>query len=82
MMLSFITAISFAQDSATASGSSTQTTTTTTEHASTISTWAWILGGVILLSIIIALLSRNKGGEASRTDKVTYTKTTSRDTNA
>lgn len=81
MMLSLTKVISFAQDSAAASGSSTQTTTTTTEHASTVPAWVWIVGGVILLSIIIGLLSRKKGGEASRTDKVTYTKTTSTDTN-
>jgi beta-lactamase regulating signal transducer with metallopeptidase domain len=82
IMLNLTNAISFAQDSAASSGSSTQTTTTTTQHATTVPVWIWIVGGVILLSIIIALLSRNKGGEVAHTDKVTYTKTTSRDTNS
>ena len=82
IMLSLTTAISFAQDSAASSGSATRSVTTaTTEHPSTVPTWVWIVGGVILLSIIIALLSRNKGDVAGRTDRVTYTKTTSRDTN-
>lgn len=80
MMLSLTKAISFAQDSAASSRSNTQTTTTTTQHASSIPVWAWIVGGVILLSIIIALVGRNRADDVERTDKVTYTKTTSRDT--
>lgn len=79
ILLSLTKAISFAQDSVASSGSSTQTTTTTTQHATTVPVWVWIVGGVILLSIIIALLTRNRDGDAGRTDKVTYTKTISSD---
>ena len=82
MMLSLTRVISFAQDSVASSGSATRSTsTTTTEHANIVPAWVWIVGGVILLAIIIALLSRNRGDVTARTDKVTYTKTTSRDTN-
>jgi hypothetical protein len=70
----------FAQDSA-ASGSSSQTTTTTVEHASSVQPWVWVVGGVVLLLIIIALV-RGKGSPSSRTDKVTYTKTTSSEDNS
>jgi hypothetical protein len=82
IILCITTTHSFAQDSAASSGSATRTTTTTTQQATSIPTWVWVVGGIVVLSIIIGLLSRSKGGEASRTDKVTYTKTTSRDTSA
>jgi hypothetical protein len=76
IMLSLTTVISFAQDGAASSGGSAQTTTSTTSVATTIPMWAWVLGGVIVLAIIIGLLSR-KGRDIAHTDKVTYTKTTS-----
>lgn len=75
VMLTLNTAVVLAQDAS--SGSSTQsTTTTTTEHSFVVPMWAWIVGGLVLLLIIIALISKNKSGTA-HTDKVTYTKTTS-----
>lgn len=71
--------ISLAQDSAAGSSSST-ITTTTTQHSSTVPSWVWFVGGAILLGIIIAVARGNKTDANSQTDKVTYTKTTSRDT--
>jgi hypothetical protein len=71
IMLRLTKAISFTQDSAASAGSSTRTTTTTTQHATAIPGWVWIVGGV----------TRNRDGDAGRTDKVTYTKTTSSDSN-
>jgi hypothetical protein len=52
-----------AQDNSSSSSTTTHTVTTTTTWFVPI--WAWVLGGVVLLIIIIALVSR--GG---RTDKV------------
>ena len=82
IMLSLTRALAFAQDSAAASGSSSQTTTTTTtEHTSGIPQWAWIIGGIVLLLIIIALVRGKKSDGPSHTDKVTVTKTTSSEDN-
>ena len=76
MMLSFVSAFVYAQDS---SGSSSQTTTTTTANTTTVQPWVWVVGGVVLLLIIIALV--RGGGSKGRTDSVTYTKTTNSENN-
>jgi len=76
-MLGLTRLISIAQDNA-GSASSSKTVTTTTENSVAIPTWAWVVGGVVLLLIIIALASGKRSG-TSRTDKVTYTKTTDSD---
>jgi len=79
LTLSLIRIISFAQDSAAASGSNSQTTTSV-QHATTIQPWVWIVGGVVLLLlIIIALSAGNKNKKTVQTDRTTYTKTTTRD---
>ncbi len=77
ILICFYNALAFAQDSA---SSSSTTTTTTTQQTTTIQPWVWVVGGVVLLLIIIALIRGNSGG-ASHTDKVTYTKTTSKEDN-
>ncbi|MEO6488899.1 MAG: hypothetical protein ABIO04_03075 [Ferruginibacter sp.] len=64
-----VSTLSWAQDSA-VSSSTTSTSTTTTERTWYAEPWVWIVGGVILLLIIIAL---TRGG--GRTDRVTITKT-------
>ncbi len=78
VMLSLTQVWSFAQDSSGSSGSST-TTTTTTSQTTTVQPWVWVVGGIVLLIIIIALVRGNRGSNSpnGRTDKVTYTKTTS-----
>ncbi len=76
ILIFFCNAIAFAQDSAV---SSSTTTTTTTQQTTTIQPWMWVVGGIVLLLIIIALVRGNSG--ASHTDKVTYTKTTSKEDN-
>ena len=58
-----------AQDSAMAS-TSTSTTSTTTERTWFAEPWVWVVGGIILLVLIIAL---TRGG--GKTDRVTVTKT-------
>lgn len=68
--------ISFAQDSTV-----TATTTTNTAATSTETMWytnpiAWVIGGIVLLVLLIALF-RNK---STSSDQVTVTKTVSRDT--
>lgn len=77
MMLSLTTFISIAQDSV-ARSSTVKTVTTTTRHSVSIPNWAWVVGGIVLLIIIIALVSRKKPA-ASHTDKVIYTKKTIRE---
>ncbi len=70
-ILTLIQAVVFAQDSSTTS--STTTTSTSTQTA-TIQPWVWIVGGIVLLIIIIALL-RGRGSK----DKVVVTKETTRE---
>ena len=53
-LMLFLQGIAFAQDSAVSSSS---TTTTTTSSGTTIQPWMWIVGGIIVLVIIIALVS-------------------------
>jgi len=77
-----ISPLSHAQDSSGSSVSSTQTTTTAThtQNGIMIQPWMWIVGGIVLLIIIIALLS-GKSKNIVRSDKVTYTKTVESDDN-
>lgn len=79
IVLSFVQAFVYAQDSSGSSASS-RTTTTTTASGTTVPSWAWVVGGVVLLIIIIAL-ARGKSSPNSHTDKVIYTKTTTSDDN-
>ncbi|HCN83088.1 MAG TPA: hypothetical protein DIT07_05625 [Sphingobacteriaceae bacterium] len=80
VMLSFMNAAVFAQDSTVTKSHSTLTTTETTWYAEP---WVWALGAAILIIIIVALV---RGGGSSRSggtvDKVTYSKKVERDDNA
>ncbi len=76
----FIQAAIWAQDG----GSSTTTTTT---HVSNISDqgsnwyaspWVWVVGGAVFIILLIALTRGGKSANSS-TDRVTVTKTVSRD---
>jgi hypothetical protein len=71
-----------AQDQGTTTGSSSNTVTTTTSSSTTdnwyAQPWVWIVGGAVLLLLLVALL--RGGSSASRTDRVTVTKTVDRDT--
>ena len=60
----FFTGIAVAQDSAVSS----TTTTTSTSSSFTVQPWMWVVGGIIVLIIIIALVSRGSK------DKVVITK--------
>jgi hypothetical protein len=76
-VLSVTNALVWAQDS-------TMTTKTTTTRSETqtwyTEPWVWVVGGAVLILLIVALVrgSGNSGNSstASRTDKVTVTKTT------
>lgn len=68
------------------------TESTTTSHSSVSVTgndqsnwytqpWVWIVGAAVFILLLIALL-RGGGSSASRTNKVTYTKTVSTDDDA
>ncbi len=83
LLLCFVQSIAWAQDSVTSNSSSskTVTTTTTTTQNWYAQPWVWVVGGVVLILLIVALV---RGGsrsttEASRTDKVTVTRSTSTD---
>ncbi len=78
ILLSVMQLISFAQDSTV---SASTTTTTTQQTTSTIPVWVWVVGGAVLLLVIIALVRGSGSKGVSHTDKVTYTKTTSKDDN-
>jgi len=76
ILSNMISLLSFAQDSTANAARTTQSTTT--QSTTTIQPWMWIVGGIILLIIIIALVSgKNKNTVSS--DKVTYTKTVEKD---
>lgn len=77
LMLLCIQTLTWAQDAAGESSTShvTKTTTTTTWYAEP---WVWVVGVAVLILLLVALLKGNSSG-ASRTDKVTVTKTTSSD---
>ena len=78
LMLSLLQTIIWAQDSTV----STSKTTTTTEQTTWYTQpWVWVVGGAVFLLLLVALLRSNSssGTSDSRTDKVTYTKTTETD---
>jgi len=80
LMLCFLQTMTWAQDS-TGTSSTTHSTVTTETHNWYTEPWVWIVGGAVLLLLLVALLRGGGGGTGgSRTDKVTYTKTESTDT--
>ena len=83
-ILSLFQTALLAQDSSSSSSSSTVTTHTTTETQTWYTEpWVWVVGGIILLIILIALFRGNNTVSSTDTvssgDKVTVTKTTSTD---
>ncbi|MDB5201773.1 MAG: hypothetical protein JWQ27_1182 [Ferruginibacter sp.] len=70
--------IAFAQDS-TVTATTNATTTTTSEQTWYMQPWAWIVGGAVLILLIIALV-RGNSDKTTNSDRVTVTKTVSRDT--
>ncbi|MBA4139898.1 MAG: hypothetical protein H0X70_05250 [Segetibacter sp.] len=93
IMLFVIQAICWAQESGgsgssgggeSSSGSVTHSTTTTTSNWYA-QPWVWVIGAIALILLLVALLRGNSGGaaaSASRTDKVTVSKTSSTDSDA
>ena len=69
-------AVVFAQDSSVAT-TTTSTSATSTDKTWYMEPWAWVLGGVILLVII--LLATRSSSNTTSADKVTITKTVTRD---
>ncbi len=66
-----VSIMSFAQDSAVSA--TTHTTTTTTTQTWYAQPWVWVVGGVVLLVLIIALVSSS----GNRTEKTTVINRTS-----
>lgn len=81
LMLAFMQALAFAQDSTggSSSSSSTTSTTVTTQETWYTEPWVWIVGGALLLLLIVAL-TRGSRGSDTRSDKVTVTKSVKTDT--
>ena len=74
LLLTIAKSIVWAQDS---TMTATSTTTTTSEqHTWYAQPWVWVVGGIVLILLIIAL---TKGNSSGRTDKVTITKTRTTD---
>jgi phosphoglycerol transferase MdoB-like AlkP superfamily enzyme len=69
--------IAMAQDS-TVQTTQTNTNSTTSETTWTVQPWMWVVGGVVVLLILIALF-RGKSTSTS-SDRVVVTKTVERDT--
>ena len=87
LMIAFFQTILFAQESGgseSASGSSTTTKSVSITSQSNdwyASPWVWVVGAAVFILLLVALL-RGRGDSAtsaSRTDRVTVTKTTSDD---
>ncbi|MDB5191102.1 MAG: hypothetical protein JWQ96_665 [Segetibacter sp.] len=67
-------------ESSGSSSSTVKTTTTQTTSEWYTSPWVWVLGAAVFILLLIALLRGNSSGAtASRTDRVTVTKTTDTD---
>jgi hypothetical protein len=73
LLFSVVQLLVAAQDS---TGSTTSTTkhTTTTQTTWYVQPWVWVVGGIVLILIIIALV---RGSGPGRRDEVTITKTRS-----
>ena len=82
LMVAFLQAVAFAQDSSGGSSSSSSTTSTTVTTSETWYTepWVWIVGGAVLLLIIVALMRGGGSDRTGRTDRVTVTKSVKTDT--
>ena len=90
MMLIFLQTMIMAQDSGGSSGGASESSSSSTKRVSVTTEtstwytepWVWVVGGALLILLLVALL-RGSGRDtavASRTDKVTVTKTHSSDT--
>ncbi|MEP7165153.1 MAG: hypothetical protein ABI741_10675 [Ferruginibacter sp.] len=75
LILSIVSFISFGQDSTATSSSSTTSNTTTTTQTWYAQPWVWVVGGVVLLVLIVALITSGK----NTTEKVSVTNIRSRD---
>lgn len=79
-LVSFYQTIALAQDS---TSTTTKTTTSSSTETNTWYTepWVWVVGGAVFLIILVVLL-RGNSSKAGSTDKVTVTKTVSRDSDS
>src|SRR5215217_2216650 len=86
IMIAFFQTIMLAQDGASESSGSTTTTKSVSVTSQSndwyTSPWIWVVGAAVFILLLVALLrGRSSDGAttASRTDRVTVTKTTSDD---
>jgi len=71
-ILSFVQVLAFAQDSTSTSTTRTTTTTTTTWYTQP---WVWVVGGIVLLIILIALFRGNSSTKDREVTRTTVIKT-------
>ena len=78
LMVNALPVLLMAQDSGgDASTTTTKTTTTTSETAWYTSPWVWVIGAAVFILLLVALLKgSSNSASASRTDRVTVTKST------
>ena len=81
LFLTLAQTIAWSQDEAGSSTTTTTHTATTGQQNSNwyASPWVWVVGAAVLILLIVALSSGGRRGDSGRTDKVTVTKTVSRD---
>lgn len=84
-MIAFFQTILWAQEGGSESTSGSSTTTKSVSVTSTsdwyTSPWVWVVGAAVFILLLVALMRGrgDSGTTASRTDRVTVTKTTSDD---
>lgn len=88
LMIAFVQAALWAQDDgASSSGASSGSSTTTTTKSVSVtsgsdwytSPWVWVAGAAVFILLLVALLRGGGSSSASRTDRVTVTKSSSTD---
>ena len=85
LMIAFLQTIIIAQDNGSAGSSSGATTTSKSVSVTSqandwyTSPWVWVVGAAVFILLLVALLRGGGRDSATRTDRVTVTKSTSSD---
>ena len=90
LMIAMLQMVVWAQEEGSGSASGSSSTTTTTKSSSVssqsadwyTSPWVWVIGAAVFILLLVALLrggSKGSAATATRTDRVTVTKSSSLD---
>ena len=77
LVASFYQAVVLAQDSTGATRTTTSTSTETTTWYT--EPWVWVVGGAVFILLIVALVRGSGSSNTGSTDRVSVTKTVTRD---